>query len=95
MGPVSTSQTPRLGTRGWEKKMAMIGNLNAQDVAQYIDYTSEVLEAAKECGFDYWLVVKLSARKAALVTGNGVNLVPSYETILARKDFDGEPEFYL
>lgn len=75
--------------------MAMIGNLNAQDVAQYIDYTRKVLAAAKACEFDYWVVVQLSARKSALVTGDGVNLVPSNEVILARKDFDTEPKFFI
>lgn len=75
--------------------MATIGNLNAQDVANYIDYTSKVLAAARECDADVWVVVQLSARKSALVTGQGTNLVPSYETVQARKDYTSKPEFFV
>lgn len=75
--------------------MAKIGNFAAEQIADYIDYTSKVIEASKECGSDTFLVVKLSARKSALVTGQGVNLVPPHETILARKDYASDPEYFV
>lgn len=75
--------------------MAMIGNFEATQVAQYVDYTGKVLEMALECGYDTWKVIKLSARTAALVTGHGLNLVPAWETVLAKKDFDRDPEFFV
>jgi hypothetical protein len=75
--------------------MNMIGNLAAEDVATYIDFTSKVMAAAKECGCDTWAVIQLSPRKAALVTGSGLNLVPDYETVIARKDFDSEPLYFI
>lgn len=74
--------------------MATIGNFNAEDVAEYIDYTSKVLTFAEECGRDNWLVVQLSPRKAALVSGESTSLVPSYETILARKECYQDPVYY-
>lgn len=75
--------------------MAMIGTFNAEDVADYIDYTNKVLAAAEECSSDNWVVIWLSPRKAALITGEGMNLVPEWETVLARKSFGSEPEFFV
>lgn len=73
--------------------MATIGDMPAEEVADYIDLTTKVLEAAEECDSDRWAVIQLSGRKAALVTN--LSLVPSWETVIAKKEFDGEPEFFV
>lgn len=75
--------------------MAMIGNIYATQVASLIDSTSKVLEAALECPSDRWAVIKLSPRRAALVTGRSLNLVPAHETVLAKKDFGEEPIWFI
>lgn len=46
------------------------------EAADYIDYTLKVSEAAKGCGADRWAVVQISTLKAALFTGDSVNLIP-------------------
>lgn len=73
--------------------MATIGDLPAEEVAEYIDLTTKVLEAAEECDSDRWVVVQLSGRKSALVTD--VSLVPSWETVIAKKELNEEPEFFV